>query len=205
MDMSKGYQELPVNLKVIAGMPYIMQISTARTQEQPIRLVYRTRSNAGPVENQLLYYSGNEIPDASLACSYTYGTPMGKRQILVYDVFFVTLFFAAVVLLNCLTGKYPELCKKCNASVLLRCIATMLLGWIWIFSVYYLFIQESLWRKPVGFYSLRNCSHFFCSFGTVYPMAYTTAGKNGVVSTETAGNHTGDCLCRLLFPLCTLF
>lgn len=142
-DMSKGYQELPVNLKVIAGMPYIMQISTARTQEQPIRLVYRTRSNAGPVENQLLYYSGNEIPDASLACSYTYGTPMGKRQILVYDVFFVTLFFAAVVLLNCLTGKYPELCKKCNASVLLRCIATMLLGWIWIFSVYYLFIRKA--------------------------------------------------------------
>ena len=60
-DMSKGYQELPVNLKVIAGMPYIMQISTARTQEQPIRLVYRTRSNAGPVENQLLH-SREESP-----------------------------------------------------------------------------------------------------------------------------------------------
>lgn len=86
-DMSKGYQELSVNLKVIAGAPYIIQISTAQTQGQPIRLVYRTKSGAGPVENQALYYAGEEIPDASLACSYTYGTPMGKRQILVYDLF----------------------------------------------------------------------------------------------------------------------
>ena len=31
-DMSKGYQKLSVNLKVIAGVPYILQISTAQTQ-----------------------------------------------------------------------------------------------------------------------------------------------------------------------------
>lgn len=142
-DMSKGYQELTVNLKVIAGAPYIIQISTAQTQGQPIRLVYRTKSGAGPVENQLLYYGGDEMPDASLACSYTYGTPMGKRQILVYDLFFVALFFIAVALLDKLAKKYTSLNEKASLSAEIRCIATTLLAWVLLFSVYYIFVRKA--------------------------------------------------------------
>lgn len=142
-DMSKGYQKLSVNLKVIAGVPYIIQISTAQTQGQPIRLAYRTKSSAGPVENQTLYYAGEEIPDASLACSYTYGTPMGKRQILVYDLFFAALFFVATALLDKLTQKYNGLNEKVTLSAAMRCVATTLLAWVLLFSVYYLFVRKA--------------------------------------------------------------
>lgn len=142
-DMSNGYQELRVNLKVIAGTPYIIQISTAHTQGQPIRLIYRTKNGAGPIENQLLYYDGHEMPNASLACSYTYGSSMGKKQILVYDLFFIALFFLMSALLDKLAKHYEILNRKIDFLILVRCLVTTLLGWILVFSTYYIFIRKA--------------------------------------------------------------
>lgn len=142
-DKAQGYHELPINLKVIPGASYIIQISTKYTEGQPIKLAYRGKNSAGPVENQLLYYAGQVIPDASLACSYSYGAPMGKKQILAFYTFFLALFFIARALVLWMAERRYGLRQELSLSVAGRLVVSFVIGWVWLFSLYYALIRKA--------------------------------------------------------------
>jgi len=143
-DRSQGYFDIPVNLEVIPGAFYTIRLYAFGTEEKPISVLYRTMSGAGPVENQAFAYvtGGDIIPDASLACRYIYGTPMGIRQILVYDLFFAALFFVARAFVLWLSDKKPGLLRKLTFSTGIRMVCTWGVCWIMVFSFYYLFIRK---------------------------------------------------------------
>ena len=141
-DKSQGYFDIPVNLKVIPGAGYTIRIFAFGTEEEPIHILYRTKSGAGPVENQAFDYAGDVIPNASLACSYTYGSPLGKKQILAYDLFFLMLFFMGAALTRWLAVKWKRLDEKLTIGTAIRSILTAGAVWIWIFCYYYFFIRK---------------------------------------------------------------
>ena len=141
-DKSQGYFDIPVNLKVIAGNTYIIKIYAYGTEEKAISILYRTKSGAGPSENQIFSYNGNEIADASLACTYVYGTPMNKRQILTMDLFFVMLFFCISSFVTWLAPKREFFNRKLDIASVIRVLATVASFWIWILSFYYVFIRK---------------------------------------------------------------
>lgn len=91
-DRQDGYFMIDLDAPLEQGKSYILKVTTEGTENQPVSLLYRSRSGAGPEENQALALGGSVIQDASLACEYTYWTSVGKRQVLVYDMFFVTMF-----------------------------------------------------------------------------------------------------------------
>lgn len=142
-DKAQGYHELPINLKVIPGASYIIQISTKYTEGEPVKLAYRGKDSAGPAENQLLYYVGQVIPDASLACSYSYGAPMGKKQILAFYTFFLALFAIARALVLWMAERRSGLRQELSLSVAGRLVASFVIGWVWLFSLYYALIRKA--------------------------------------------------------------
>ncbi len=142
-DKSQGYHELPINLKVIPGASYIIQISTKYTEGQPIKLAYRGKDSAGPVENQLLYYAGQVIPDASLACSYSYGAPMGKKQIFAFYTFFLALFAIARAFVLWMAERRSGLRQELSLLVAGRLVGFFVIGWGWLLSLYYALIRRA--------------------------------------------------------------
>lgn len=141
-DKSKGYFTIPLNLKVIAGAPYYFKIYAYGTEEEPVSLLYRGRTSAGPKENYNLFYAGADLGDASLACCYTYGSLMGKRQILVYDMFFLALFFVGKAFVEWLSKKKEVFQQSLSWSSVLRISGTAVCSWAWIISFYYTFIKK---------------------------------------------------------------
>lgn len=141
-DKSQGYFEIPVNLKVIPGNTYIIRLYAFGTEEKPISILYRSKSGAGPVENQIFSYDGNEMEDASLACTYVYGTPLNKRQILTMDLFFVMLFFCLSAFVTWLAERKELLNRKLDIASTIRVMVTAISLWIWVISFYYVFIRK---------------------------------------------------------------
>lgn len=141
-DKSQGYFNIPVNLKVIAGNTYTLRLYALGTEDKPVAILYRTKEGAGPIENQVFSYGNDEILGASLACSYTYGTPLNKRQIVTYDLFFLTLFFMLCALVTWLSKRRQKLNQHLTFLTLIQILLTAFLLWGWVFSFYYVFIRK---------------------------------------------------------------
>lgn len=107
-DRQNGYFTMDLDSSLEQGKSYTLRITTEDTEDQPISLLYRSKSGAGPEENQILTCGDSVITGGSLACEYTYWTPVGKRQILVYDLFFVTMFLLFSDLLRRNVGCKPS-------------------------------------------------------------------------------------------------
>lgn len=55
----------------------------------------------------------------------------------------MALFFIAIALLDKLAKKDTSLNEKVNLSIAMRCVATTLLIWVLLFSVYYMFVRKA--------------------------------------------------------------
>ena len=142
-DRRDGYQNFRVNLKVIPGATYILQLSVRYNEDQPLCLAYDTKAEMALPENQLLYYNGTELTDASLACTYSYGSPLGKGQIAVYDLGIILLCMLCCAVIRKVTARYEKWQQPLDPGFVIRSMATTGFAWLLVYAVYYFFVKRA--------------------------------------------------------------
>lgn len=95
-DIQNGYVDFVVDSAVNVGEQYSFYIYTEGMSELAPKLVYRTLSASGPIENTKFYMNGIYFDDASAAGGYDYGLRLRLSQVLLYDSFI--LFLTMIIL-----------------------------------------------------------------------------------------------------------
>ncbi|HKM03811.1 MAG TPA: O-antigen polymerase, partial [Lachnospiraceae bacterium] len=143
-----SYYDIPIQEKVTKGATYYYSITTVSTgvntvstEEVAPLLIYRRLNTAGPAENRKLYYNGNLIENGSLACRYSYRTPLTVAQIATYDAFLILVVMLLWMIVDKVTKGKIQL-KKISLGKTERVVGTVCTTIGMAACFYYLLIRR---------------------------------------------------------------